>query len=116
MDISYVNKLTELKSFDSVQYTDRLIIDDYQKWTRSTAIYPKDKAIEYTTLGLCSEVGEVCSIIKKVIRDNNGEFTDDVKNKLGAELGDVLYYLARLADEFGFKTSHIMEYNLLKLE
>ena len=44
-------------------------LTDYQVWTRTTAIYPKEKALDYLGLGLCSEAGEVAGKLKKKIRD-----------------------------------------------
>ena len=34
-------------------------LEAYQKLTRETAIYPKEQALVYLTLGLTSEAGEV---------------------------------------------------------
>ena len=31
----------------------------YQDWTKTTAVYPEEKAEEYLMLGLASEVGEL---------------------------------------------------------
>lgn len=77
--------------------------------TRETAIYPKDQAIAYLTLGLTSEAGEVADLVKKNIRD--GKKLDH----LPKELGDVLWYVARLCDETGYKLSDIASDNIEKL-
>jgi len=84
--------------------------DDYLYEARKTAIYPRDRALEYLTLGLVSEAGEVAGKIKKWIR---GDFADDVT--MAEELGDVLWYLVMLADEIDYPLAVIAEENLLKL-
>lgn len=75
--------------------------DEYQKQAKKTAIYPKDRALEYTALGLVSEVGEIAGKVKKVIRDQGGVFTDVTRAQIGAEMGDVLWYVAMCADALG---------------
>ena len=91
-----------------------MLADDYQKSTKATAIYPRDQGILYTILGLTNEAGEVAGKYKKFIRDQSK--WDDVKEMLVDELGDVLWYAARLADELDFDLSEVMERNLAKLE
>lgn len=49
--------------------------DEYQQKALATAIYPHP--IVYPTLGLTGEAGEVADKVKKVIRDNQGEFGDE---------------------------------------
>jgi hypothetical protein len=67
---------------------------DYIEWTASTAFYPKEVAQSYLTLGVVSEVGEVCGVLKKQLRE---DFPKEVLGtKLLSELGDVAWYLARL--------------------
>lgn len=66
-------------------------IDEYIRWTDSTAVYPKDREEEYLRLGLLSEVGEVAGVLKRRVRD--GVVAPE---KLLAEVGDLLWYLARL--------------------
>ena len=85
-------------------------LDNYQTWTNTTAIYPKQKELEYLGLGLASEVGEVCSVIKKHIRDNTP------LNDLFAELGDCVWYLARIADSVGWSLEDIIKTNREKLD
>lgn len=87
--------------------------DKYQKATATTAVYPIAKALEYTALGLCSEAGEVAGKVKKMIRDKTD--SDTFQEQMLLELGDVLWYLARLADECGLRFSDVAEFNLDKL-
>jgi len=90
---------------------------DYQKQSRKTWKYVDTKSdpIIYPCLGLSNEVGEVLGKIKKVYRDNNGEFTDEIKKELKAELGDVLWYLTQICTELGLTLEDIAEYNLDKV-
>jgi NTP pyrophosphatase (non-canonical NTP hydrolase) len=92
-----------------------LAFDYYQHLTRSTAKYPADVAIVYTAMGLVGEAGEVCNKLKKVLRDEGGNLTNDRRQQLKYELGDVLWYLARFAAEIGFDLSEIATDNIAKL-
>jgi len=89
--------------------------DIYQEKTGETAMYPPDKAIEYLTLGLCSEAGEVAGKLKKIIRDHDGVIDEGLAQKLSREIGDVLWYVAQLATTLGLQLSEIAEDNLNKL-
>ncbi len=90
--------------------------DTYQINARKTAIYPdKNKNYIYPTLGLVGETGEVAEKIKKVIRDKNGYFDEEAKSALKRELGDVLWYLSNICDEFKFSLKDVAEINLNKL-
>ena len=42
---------------------------DYQARACETAIFPKNQAMEYLTLGLTGEAGEIANKVKKFIRD-----------------------------------------------
>mgnify|MGYP003130007478 CR=1 FL=1 len=88
----------------------------YQEKARETAIFPKNKAMEYLTLGLTGEAGEIANKVKKFIRD--GAAKDEYLAKrieIGYEIGDVLWYCAVLAEELDMNLGHIMENNLQKL-
>ena len=89
---------------------------DYQVWSRKTAIYAADIAVQYTALGLAGEVGEICNEIKKVYRDDDGIFTAERRAKLIDEFGDVFWYLARVTDELDIALPDIVERNMAKLE
>lgn len=90
-------------------------LDDYQKGALETAIYPKENAVVYPTLGLVGEAGEVADKVKKVIRDNEGVFTDEKKKELAKEIGDVLWYIATLSSDLGFTLDEIARMNYEKL-
>jgi NTP pyrophosphatase (non-canonical NTP hydrolase) len=95
-------------------------MDEYQLLTRKTALYPRDHEnysaqMAYLTLGMVGEAGEVANRYKKVVRDDNYVISTDAKNDILAELGDVLWYLARIADELGCNLSEIGESNIEKL-
>ena len=88
----------------------------YQRHSRTTARYPDAGANPiYPTLGLCGEAGEVADKVKKVLRDQAGQFSQETIAALQLELGDVLWYLAQLATELGLELDQIAQTNLDKL-
>jgi len=66
-------------------------------------------------LGLNGEAGEVAEKLKKILRDKNGEFSQDDKFKIAMELGDVLWYLSDIAFELGFTLENVAILNIQKL-
>jgi NTP pyrophosphatase (non-canonical NTP hydrolase) len=101
---------------------DKLIIQEvitpdlYENLAGQTAIFPKDKALEYLALGMTSEAGEVAGKVKKLIRD--GEDVEGFEMKklaIASEIGDVLWYCAMMAKEVGVPLNTIMQENLRKL-
>lgn len=96
-----------------------LTFEVYQLATDATAIYPEagegtKLALAYVGLGL-GEVGEVQGKLKKVIRDDEGLLTPEKREAICAEIGDVLWYCARLATELGCSLESIANDNLQKL-
>lgn len=90
--------------------------DQYQKATEETAIYPKSVAIVYTALGLASEAGEVAGHLKKVFRDEvGGKMSPERRTAILGEIGDVLWYCARLSAELGATLDEVAQANLTKL-
>lgn len=92
----------------------------YTEMVHETRLYPgagngTDEQINYCILGLVGEAGEVANQWKKVYRDDGGVITEDRHDKLKDELGDVLWYVAALADELGLSLSEIKTHNTDKL-
>lgn len=89
---------------------------EYQKQAWTTAHYPHaGKNFTYATLGLTGEAGEVANKVKKVARDHDGVITDEVRDTVAAEMGDLLWYMAALATELNLNLDTIAEENIAKL-
>ena len=92
----------------------KLTFNNYQKYARKTTIY-KD-GIFYPALGLCGESGEVADKIKKIYRDNDGIISEENKEKLIKEMGDVLWYLANMAADLNVTLEDVAKKNLEKIQ
>lgn len=93
-----------------------MTFSEYQQSSRATAVYNDlGKNFIYPTLGLASEAGEVAGKVKRIARDHGGEITDQVREGIHNELGDVLWYLAQLATEFNMTLEEIAASNIAKL-
>lgn len=88
---------------------------DYQTKARSTAIFDPRYKYMYPALGLAGEAGEVCEKVKKMFRDDDGEVTPAKLEEIKKELGDVLWYIANLAADFGINLDEVAMLNLDKL-
>lgn len=94
-------------------------MNEYMDETFNTALYPGAnegtvEAVVYCGLGL-GEAGEVQGKIKKIIRDDGSVITDEKREVILDELGDVLWYAARLAKELGSDLETVAQKNLDKL-
>jgi NTP pyrophosphatase (non-canonical NTP hydrolase) len=93
---------------------------EYQAAIADTAIYPdhgmgSPAALAYVGLGL-GEAGEVQGKIKKILRDDDGIITDEKRLEIAKELGDLLWYVARTAEELGYELGGIAQKNVDKLQ
>ena len=96
-----------------------LSFDLYQCFAADTAIYPESgtgspMALAYVGLGL-GEIGEIQGKIKKILRDSDGVVTDEARSAIRAEIGDALWYLARLCSELSIPFGDAAERNVAKL-
>jgi NTP pyrophosphatase (non-canonical NTP hydrolase) len=94
-----------------------MTFDDYQAQALRTNLAKDDKFKELLqqVLGLADEAGEVQSIFKKWIRDQNADFDKLDVDNVKKELGDVLWYIAVIAHDLDIKLSDIAELNIAKL-
>lgn len=92
-----------------------MTLNEYQQHALDTAIYPDSQRIVYPTLGMTGEAGEVADKVKKVIRDNSQQFTDERKLEIAKEIGDVLWYCATLSRDLGFDLETVAQMNVDKL-
>lgn len=92
-----------------------MTLNEFQSNALETAVYPQEYRIVYPALGLSGESGEVADKVKKVLRDNQCNFTDEKKKEIAKELGDVLWYVATLANDLGYSLEEIGIMNNEKL-
>lgn len=97
--------------------------DEYQSSAMDTLLVD---TVDHLTYGLAAEVGEVMSLMQKYAREDTRyynpeedlfleKYTPLFKEKLFAEMGDVLWYLACLANHHGFPLSQVAKHNIEKL-
>lgn len=97
--------------------TGELTFDTYQERIADFAVYPEKGTgskmeLAYLALGLTGEAGEVSEKIKKFIRD--GGVLDEAS--VIKELGDVLWYLTRLANTLCHDLYDVASMNIQKLQ
>lgn len=91
-------------------------LDEYQRAAMRTARDPgaKDEFL-HLVLGLVGEAGEIAEKVKKLVRDHDTDLARLDRDDLAAELGDVLWYAAVLADFLGLSLGDVAERNVAKL-
>lgn len=69
-------------------------LKSYVAFTPSTAIYTKDNEVEYLSLGLVSEVGELSGKVAKLFRGD--KTIEGMKEKIAQEVGDIFWFLSQM--------------------
>lgn len=87
-----------------------MTLNEYQMLAMRFRLPSADEA--YALFGLSGEVGELHGYLAKAIRDGFEPDTDHLKK----ELGDILWFLAAIADDIGLDLKDIAANNLIKLE
>ena len=90
-------------------------LKNYQGIIAETAVFPKEIGLLYCGLGLCGEAGEVAEKVKKLYRDSDGVITEEFKQALAKEMGDVIWYLTAMAEIIGISMEEILQINYDKL-
>jgi len=102
--------------------------NQYQEAAAITAIYPSGTMLDdeqrerilrlcglmYLALGANGEAGEIADKVKKAVRDGFADF-DELRESLGKEIGDLLWYAAMLARELGLPFDNVALANIEKL-
>ncbi|MCK4777585.1 MAG: nucleoside triphosphate pyrophosphohydrolase family protein [Actinomycetia bacterium] len=104
---------------DNSIYRQNISMNEYQRRAAITDISPGKEVINppwlYYMLKLSGEVGELSEKVGKVFRDKRGNFNANDVRLIKKELGDILWYLSRIASAFGYGLGFIALYNLSKL-
>jgi NTP pyrophosphatase (non-canonical NTP hydrolase) len=111
-------------------------MDLYQRMSTKSAIYPGQGTalgLAYVGLKLNGEAGELAEHVGKAMRDDNlipnginddgahladlgaKGLTDERRELLIKECGDILWYVSAMCNELGVDLTHVAHVNLLKL-
>lgn len=91
-------------------------MNDYQAQAITTFLLRGHKnALMYLGLGIGDEAGEVQGKLKKILRDQDGKMLPENIAEIKKELGDVMWYVANLADELGLSLEEVAKLNIEKL-
>lgn len=93
-------------------------LNEYQKFAVDSAFFIESDEIDfltYLTIALSGEVGELANWVKKIYRDEGGDFGEENLKRMKGELGDILWYISVLSDKLGFSLEDIAEYNQQKI-
>ena len=117
-------------------------LEEYQKFCRTTDLFPLGPdnplifLIEYRTLGLNGEVGELsekildmvlsafalsstsdklANVVKKIRRDSPDFLTPKTRRSMVDELGDMMWYISILCDLLDVSLEYVLHRNAVKL-
>ena len=95
-----------------------MTFDEYQSKALTTAVNNYDPLMQKTiwVMGIAGEAGEVIEKWKKLVAYNEGILKKSDLEDFKKELGDVVWYIAVLADSLGLSFDDVMEVNVKKLE
>lgn len=96
-----------------------MTFDEYHK--RAVVLVDNESDDEFKgymafVLGVVGEAGEIAEKFKKITWHKAGDVSENDKEELKKELGDVLWYLTVLADALGYTITDVAKLNLDKLE
>jgi NTP pyrophosphatase (non-canonical NTP hydrolase) len=94
-------------------------LNEFDAWTKAertdTSIMDIHEAVRYNILCLSSEAGEVSDVLKRAMRGDYSRRITDYREDILLELGDVLHYVCRIADDHGFTLQEVVDANVEKL-
>lgn len=95
--------------------------NEYQKEAHKTSKYSvaiiegNEYPYAYPVAGLAEEAGEVAGKFAKAVRDESGIISDERKEAIIKELGDVCWFIAELCTLMEVDLEVVMQKNLDKL-
>lgn len=86
--------------------------DEFQEAATKTAIYPSGSEVWYPALGLAGEAGEVANQVKKILRDDDYDITDERRAAIRKEIGGVMWYAAVLCTDLNLNLGDVCRENI----
>ena len=90
--------------------------DGLMKYSKDGIMLATENGLIEKVLGLPGEAGEAADKFKKIIRDKNGVISKMSRDEIVKELGDVLWYVAMIAEYLEVPLSEVAGMNIAKLE
>ncbi len=95
-------------------------IDDYSKQAITTLLGTHglddiEPALVSLVFGLMGESGEVAEKFKKLIRDKQGKISEEDRQEILKELGDILWYVNAVSNLLGSSLDEVAQKNLDKV-
>ena len=95
--------------------------DEYQKKASKYDLFEvvsdfREVGFIEKVLVLTGEAGETADKIKKILRDKDGVISDEDRESIVKELGDVLWYIAAISRYLEVDLSEVAKGNIRKLE
>lgn len=91
-------------------------LQEYQNWVEDVS---SDRVntlgLIYAGLGLAGETGEAVERVKKIVRDREGVATEEDREYLRLELGDILWYVAKFCNELDLNMEDVFRANMAKI-
>jgi NTP pyrophosphatase (non-canonical NTP hydrolase) len=105
------------RKFQEISELSDNVLFQYQEFVDETAAaYISDYPLAYPALGLSGETGETVERIKKICRRGPGQaWTAEDREYLVLELGDIMWYVSRIANILDADLEEIIEKNIDKL-
>jgi NTP pyrophosphatase (non-canonical NTP hydrolase) len=112
----YVQKLDDYQT-EALKYdTFTAYRDGLMKYSKDGIMVATENGLLEKVLGLPGEAGEAADKFKKILRDKKGVISLSDREEIVKELGDVLWYVAMIAEYLEVPLSEVAGKNLDKLE
>lgn len=94
-----------------------MTFEEYQKKAQLSVIKHPDPLMNKTiwVLGVSGEASEIAEKWKKIVAYEDGVISEEAKQELAKEIGDVLWYAAALSESLGLSMQEIAESNIEKV-
>jgi NTP pyrophosphatase (non-canonical NTP hydrolase) len=117
-----MRKLGKIQKLDDYQ-TAALKYDTFEgykdgkmKYSRDGIMIATEPGLIEKVMGLPGEAGEAADKFKKIIRDKSGIISLSDRDEIAKELGDVMWYVAMVAEYLEIPLSDVANMNIDKLE
>ena len=85
---------------------------DSAHYSEASERYADNAEMLHYAIGICGESGELIDAVKKHVQYGRSLDLDNIKE----EIGDILWFIARICDFYGWSIEEVMAGNIAKLQ